>query len=183
MYIKSFLASWLRNWLQNNASWIIALRYGNFWNYREALVHTYGNNAMRAPKLYTEYLNRFNAFIGINTKIKQAPTLPHGLSGIFISNSAKIGKGVIIYHHVTIGSNTVEGSKGYGAPTIEDGVLIGAGAKIIGNLTIGTNSRIGAGCVITKSVPANSVVVMQPPRIIEKDTLKNDFLSNDGNLF
>lgn len=93
------------------------------------------------------------------------------------------GGDIIVYQHVTIGSNTLKGSKNYGAPTIEDGVLIGAGAKIIGNVTIGKNSRIGAGCVVTQSIPANSVVVMQPPRIMVKEGLVNKFVANDGSLF
>ena len=66
-------------------------------------------------------------------------------------------------------------SKRRGAPIIEDGVLIGAGAKIIGSVSIGRNSRIGAGCVVAQDVPPNSVVVMPKPLIIEK----NEELNND----
>ena len=167
-------------WLQNNSPWIIAARYGGFWQYRKHLSERHHSSS---PRLYTVYLNRFNAFIGINAEIPYPPTFPHDLSGVFISQSAKIGKGVIIYHHVTIGSNTVRESKGFGAPVIEDGVLIGAGAKIIGNVTIGKNSRIGAGCVVTRSIPPNSVVVMPQPRVIEKEELSNNFVSNNGSLF
>lgn len=180
MNIRLFVGSWIRTWLQTNSPWIIALRYGDFSKYRQVLQT---RRVSISPRLYTAYLDRFNAFIGINAQIESFPELPHGLCGIFISNSAKIGKNVIIYHHVTIGSNTVRGSKGYGAPVIEDGVLIGAGAKIIGNVTIGRNSRIGAGCVVTRSIPANSVVVMPAPRIIEKESLSNTFISNNGSLF
>lgn len=180
MRLRLVIGAFIRSWLQNNAQWIVALKYGDFWGYREYLTRRHHNVS---PRLYTAYLDRFNAFIGINASIKERPVFPHGLSGIFISNSAKIGADVIIYHHVTIGSNTVKGSKGYGAPTIEDGVLIGAGAKIIGNITIGKNSRIGAGCVLTKSVPANSVVVMPQPRITVKEELTNQFIRNNGSLF
>ena len=181
MNLRLFIGSWVRTWLQHNSPWIIALRYGDFWTYRKML-----NKKPRkiAPRLYTAYLDRFNSFIGINAKFDDDnPILPHGLCGTFISNSSKIGSRVIIYQHVTIGSNATKGSTGYGAPTIEDNVLIGAGAKIIGNVTIGKNSRIGAGCVVTKSVPANSVVVMPSPRIIEKHSLINQFISNNGELF
>lgn len=180
MSLRTFAGSLIRTWLQNNSPWIIALRYGDFWRYRQLLT---GCHRSIAPKIYTAYLDRFNSFIGINARIAGTPVFPHGLCGVFISNSANIGNGVIIYHHVTIGSNTVEGSKGYGAPTIEDGVLIGAGAKIIGNITIGRNSRIGAGCVVTKDIPANAVVVMPQPRIIQKDNRTNHFTSNNGSLF
>lgn len=180
MKLRLFVGCLLRTWLQNNSPWIIALRHGDFWTYRKLLSKQHHNIA---PRIYTAYLDRFNSFIGINATIETPPVFPHGLCGIFISNSAKIGKNVIIYHHVTIGSNAIKDSKGYGAPTIEDGVMIGAGAKIIGNITIGENSRIGAGCVVTKSVPPNSVVVMPQPRIIEKQSLTNHFVSNNGNLF
>lgn len=155
MNLRLFAANYVRSWLERNSPWIIALLYGDFWNYRKSLSQ---KKPRKTPKLYTSYLNRYNAFIGKNALFKGIPTLPHGLSGIFISNSAKIGKNVVIYHHVTIGSNTLKSSKTYGAPTIEDGVMIGAGAKIIGNVNIGKNSRIGAGCVVTESVPQNSVV-------------------------
>lgn len=181
MKLNPFIAIWIRTWLQNNAPWIIALRYGDFWNYRNNLCKRHRNIA---PRLYTAFLDRFNSFIGINASIESPPVLPHGLFGIFISNSAKVGRNVIIYQHVTIGSNTVKGSKGYGAPTIEDNVLIGAGVKIIGNITVGKNSRIGAGCIVTQTIPPNSVVVMTQPRIIKKELLENQYISNkDGNLF
>lgn len=174
------LRCWAGTWLQNNAPWIIVALHGDFWKYRHALTSRPHSSK---PKLYTAYLDRFNAYIGINAQFAGVPVFPHGLSGIFISNSAKIGKDVIIYHHVTIGSNNVRGSKGYGAPVIEDGVLIGAGAKIIGNVTVGKNSRIGAGCVVTRSIPPNSVVVMPQTRVIEKENLSNYFIRNDGSLF
>lgn len=169
-----------KTWIQNNSPWIITCMYGDFWKYRQKI---FTGKSVNTPKLYTAYLDRFNAYIGINASFVEQPTFAHGISGIFISNSAKIGKGVIIYHHVTIGSNTFKESKGYGAPTIEDGVFIGAGAKIIGNVTIGKNSRIGAGCVVTQSVPPNSVVVMPHPKIIAKENLTNIFTINNGSLF
>lgn len=70
--------------------------------------------------------------------------------------------------HVTIGSNTItKGNKG-GAPIIKDNVFIGAGAKVIGNITIGNNVKIGAGCIVVTDIPDNAVVVMHKPRIIIK---------------
>lgn len=180
MNLRNIISSLLRTWLQNNSPWIITLFYGDFWKYRKGLTE---KGISKDPRLYTEHLNRFNAYIGIKADIAKVPTFPHGLSGIFISNSAKLGGDIVIYQHVTIGSNTLTGSKNYGAPTIEDGVLIGAGAKIIGNVIIGKNSRIGAGCIVTRSIPANSVVVMQSPRIIVKEALINKFVANDGTLF
>lgn len=119
--------------------------------------------------IYQRQLLRFNAFIPISTKIEGVPIFPHGLNGIFISSGAVIGKDCVIFHQVTIGSNTLPDSKGQGAPTIGNNVYIGAGAKIIGNVIIGNNVRIGANCVVTKDVPDNTTVVSAPIRLISKD--------------
>lgn len=122
-------------------------------------------------------MNRFGSFVGLETIFESPPFLPHNLHGIFIAETAKIGKDVIIYQHVTIGANQLKGSKNFGSPTIEDGVLIGAGANIIGSVTIGRNSRIGAGCVVTVNVPPNSIIVMPKPNIIQHmHNLKNEFV-------
>ena len=94
--------------------------------------------------------------------------IPHGLSGIFISQGAAIGTGCTIFQQVTVGSNMMRGSRGYGFPTVGNNVYIGAGAKIIGNVHIGDNVRIGANCVVTCDVPDNCTVVCESPRIIQK---------------
>lgn len=107
--------------------------------------------------------------IPVTAEFADMPTLPHGLSGIYISAGAKLGKDCVIFHQVTIGSNTLPGSKNTGFPTIGDNVYIGAGAKIIGNVTIGNNVRIGANCVVTQNIPDNATVVLEKPRIILKD--------------
>ncbi|MBQ2244967.1 MAG: hypothetical protein II320_03900 [Oscillospiraceae bacterium] len=88
------------------------------------------------------------------------PHLPHGLNGIIVSHNAVIGKNCTIFHQVTIG----EGRGG--APVIGHRVLIGAGAKIIGNVHIGDGAKIGAGCIVTQDVPAGATVVAEKPRII-----------------
>ena len=94
--------------------------------------------------------------------------MPHGLYGVFISKDAVIGENCVIFHQVTIGSNSIEGSKHYGAPKIGNNVYIGAGAKIIGGITIGDNVNIGANCIVFSDIPSNSTVVMNAPRIIQK---------------
>lgn len=83
--------------------------------------------------------------------------LPHPF-GIIINRTATIGRNVTIFHQVTIGVNEHHGDLGV-APTIGDNVFIGAGAKIIGPITVGTNVRIGANAVVTKDVPDNATVV------------------------
>lgn len=122
-------------------------------------------------KLYIMKLERqcdlANAFIPYSATIGNNVCFPHGLNGIFISQGANIGEGATIFHQVTIGSNTLKDSKGFGAPTIGKNVYIGAGAKIIGNVVVGNNVRIGANAVITRDIPDNSTVVSANPRIIE----------------
>lgn len=126
--------------------------------------------------LYYRNLEKKGSFIGILAEFKSRPILPHGAVGIFISNGAKIGKNCVIFHQVTIGSNTLSDSKHKGYPTIGDNCYIGAGAKIIGNVTIGDNVRIGANCVVVDDVESNSVVVLNKPRVIKKASLDNTYL-------
>ena len=109
------------------------------------------------------------AGIALGSQIDGLPTFPHGFTGIFISEGAKIGKDCVIFHQVTIGSNTLPGSRGRGCPTIGDNVYIGCGAKIIGNVRIGNNVRIGANCVVTQDVPDNATVVLEKPRVLVRE--------------
>lgn len=87
----------------------------------------------------------------------------------------------MIFQQVTIGSNTITGSKNFGAPIIGDSCYIGAGAKIIGGINIGNNCRIGANCVVTMNIPDNTTVVMNKPVLITRDfPLDNRYRTFDG---
>jgi len=131
----------------------------------------------RKELLYNSYLRVYGSWIGLGAKFDSWPTFVH-FSGVFISNQAHIGKNVVIFHQVTIGSNSTVGSKNQGSPTIGDNVYIGAGAKIIGNCKIGNNCRIGANCIVTKDVPDNCVCVNRGLEIIQKnEELDNTFVS------
>lgn len=77
---------------------------------------------------------------------------------VYISKQAKIGHNCTIYHQVTIGLNDDINSPRYGAPKI--GIYIGAGTKLIGNIKIGDNVKIGANCVCTMDIPKNTTVVL-----------------------
>lgn len=126
----------------------------------------------------TVLLDLKGSFVGSGAKFLGKPIFPHGITGIFISSQAVIGKGCVIFHQVTIGSNTTPDSNKNGSPVIGANCYIGAGAKIIGKVTIGDNVRIGANCVVVKDVPNNSVVVNQPSRVIVKKTEQsNKFLN------
>lgn len=110
--------------------------------------------------------HRHGGYIGNGAKIAAVPSLPHGLHGVYISRYASVGAGCRIYQNVTIGE------VGGRAPRIGDGCFIGAGAQIVGDITIGNNAKIGAGAVVFTDVPDGATVVAQPPRIITKDGRK-----------
>lgn len=91
--------------------------------------------------------------------------IDHGM-GVVVGETAEIGDNVTLYHQVTLGGVNLE--KGKRHPTIEDNVVIGAGAKVLGNITIGRGSRIGANAVVVKSVPPESVVVGVPGQVVAR---------------
>jgi serine O-acetyltransferase len=96
-------------------------------------------------------------------KIGRRLFIDHGL-GVVIGETAIIGDDVTLYQGVTLGGTGKEHGKRH--PTIEDEVVIGSGAKVLGNITVGRNCRIGAGSVVLRSVPENSTVVGVPGHII-----------------
>ena len=107
--------------------------------------------------------HKHGGYIGIDAVIEEIPSLPHGLHGIYISRYSSIGLGCRIYQNVTIGENEKK------APRIGRNCLIGAGAVLIGDISIGDNVKIGAGAVVFSNIPANSTVVSQAPRILIKE--------------
>ncbi len=96
-------------------------------------------------------------------KIGPGLFIDHGM-GVVVGETAEIGPNVTLYHGVTLGGTSL--SKGKRHPTLEDGVVVGAGAKILGAIAIGANSRIGANAVVVKPVPPNSVVVGVPGQVV-----------------
>lgn len=97
--------------------------------------------------------------------------IDHGM-GVVIGETAEIGHNVTMYHGVTLGGTTL--TKGKRHPTIEDNVVIGAGAKVLGAIVIGNNSRIGANAVVVKSVPPDSVVVGVPGQVVHRSLPHTD---------
>ncbi len=95
--------------------------------------------------------------------------IDHG-SGVIIGETAIIGDNVTLYQGVTLGGTGKESGKRH--PTLEDNVMVSAGAKILGSFTIGENSKIGAGSVVLKPVPPNCTVVGVPGRIVKKDNVR-----------
>ena len=92
--------------------------------------------------------------------------IDHGM-GVVIGETAEVGDDVTLYHGVTLGGTTW--NKGKRHPTLENGVVVGAGAKVLGPIVIGENARVGSNAVVTKQVPAGATAVGIPGRIICKE--------------
>ncbi|HSO27663.1 MAG TPA: serine O-acetyltransferase, partial [Anaerolineales bacterium] len=109
----------------------------------------------------TSQVTRFLTGIEIHPGARLGPKffIDHGM-GVVIGETAEVGECVTLYHGVTLGGVSMQ--KGKRHPTLEDNVVVGAGAKVLGAITIGANSRIGANAVVVKDVPPNSVVVGIP---------------------
>lgn len=118
-------------------------------------------------------LGRFFTGIEIHpgAKIGNGFFIDHGM-GVVIGETAIIGDNVLLYQGVTLGGTGKE--KGKRHPTVGDNVVIGAGAKVLGNITISDNSYIGSNAVVIKDVPANSTVVGVPGRITKQEGKKID---------
>jgi serine O-acetyltransferase len=120
------------------------------------------------PARALSQLSRFLSGIEIHpgAKIGRRFFIDHGM-GVVIGETAEVGDDVTIYQGVTLGGTSLNHGKRH--PTICDRVVIGGGAKILGNITIGENCRIGAGSVVLRDVPADSTVVGVPGHIIFRE--------------
>lgn len=101
--------------------------------------------------------------------------IDHG-TGVVIGQTAIIEDDVLIYQGVTLGGVSLIPGKRH--PTIKRGVVIGAGAKILGNITIGENSKVGANSVVVRNVPENSTAIGIPAHVIQKGRDKDPFSHN-----
>ena len=116
---------------------------------------------------FLSHINRFITGIEIHpgARIGRRFFIDHGM-GVVIGETSEIGNDVTIYHGVTLGGTTWRKEKRH--PTVKDRVVIGAGAKVLGPVVIGENSRVGAGSVVIKDVPPNSTVVGVPGKAMAK---------------
>ena len=168
------------------ASWLRRLALGpdadEFWKHYQK----YHAARSRAARLYHSWrCQRIcclrGASIPVRTKILGRITFPHGMAGVFISQDAVIGEGCVIFQQVTIGSNTLPDAKRPGSPSVGRNVYIGAGAKVIGGVTVGDGCRIGANCVVFEDLPADSTAVLPKPRVISHDTpMDNRFIPKNA---
>ncbi|OQA31991.1 MAG: Serine acetyltransferase [Betaproteobacteria bacterium ADurb.Bin341] len=116
------------------------------------------------------FLSQFSRFLtGIEihpgATIGRRFFIDHGM-GVVIGETAEIGDDVTLYHGVTLGGTSW--NKGKRHPTLQNGVVVGAGAQVLGPIVIGENAKIGSNAVVTKPVPAGDTAVGNPARIIDK---------------
>ncbi len=113
------------------------------------------------------YITRIITGIEIHpaSKIGRRFFIDHG-EGVVIGETTEIGDDVLIYQQVTLGGTGKEHGKRH--PTLGNGVIVGAGAKVLGNITLGNNVRVGAGSVVIDNVPDNATVVGVPGRIVQQ---------------
>ncbi|QAY74478.1 serine O-acetyltransferase [Agromyces protaetiae] len=136
------------------------------WTYR--LTHKLWVAGWRLPARLISQLTRFFTGIEIHpgATIGRRFFIDHGM-GVVIGETAIVGDDVMLYHGVTLGGkaprNTPPGTKRH--PTLDDGVTVGAGAKILGDIVVGAWSAVGANAVVTKSAPAHSLVVGVPATV------------------
>jgi serine O-acetyltransferase len=147
----------------------VALTYPGvhaIWAYRFA--HALWSRGARFGARAVSSLARVLTGVDIHPGASLAPGvfIDHAM-GVVIGETAEVGENVTIYQGVTLGGTSL--SRGKRHPTIGAGTIIGAGAKVLGPITIGENSRIGANAVVLKSVPAGSVVVGVPGRITTRN--------------
>jgi serine O-acetyltransferase len=117
---------------------------------------------------FVSHLARFLTGIEIHpaAKFGRGVFIDHGM-GIVVGETAEVGNNVSLLQGVTLGGTSTRREKRH--PTLLDNVTVGAGAKIIGAITVGENSRVGAGSVVVRDVPPNAVVVGVPGRVTSKD--------------
>ncbi|MBI4723773.1 MAG: serine O-acetyltransferase [Rhodomicrobium sp.] len=133
------------------------------------IAHRLWNAGAKFPARFISWLARFltNVDIHPGAKIGRRFFIDHG-AGVVIGETAVVGDDVTLYHGVTLGGTSWR--KGKRHPTIGNGVLAGAGAKILGPVTVGAGARIGANSVVIEDVPEGATVVGIPGRVVrDKD--------------
>jgi serine O-acetyltransferase len=117
---------------------------------------------------FVSHLSRFFTGIEIHPAARIGPGvfIDHGM-GVVIGETAEIGENVTLYQGVTLGGTSLKREKRH--PTLERNVVVGTGGAVIGAITVGAGTRVGAGSVVVRDVPPNSVVVGVPGKVIFRD--------------
>ena len=135
--------------------------------YIHKLAHWFWRRGLRWLGRFTSHLGRFLTGIEIHpgATLGKRFFIDHGM-GVVIGETAEIGDDVTLYHGVTLGGTSW--NKGKRHPTLGNGVVVGAGAKILGPIVVGASAKIGSNAVVVKNVPAGATVVGIPGRIVEE---------------
>ena len=153
-----------RNWLE------VLLAYPGFhalfWH--RLIIHPLHRAGIPVIPRVLSNMSRFFTGIEIHpgAEIGSGLFIDHGM-GVVIGETTEIGRNCTLYQGVTLGGTSLQRGKRH--PTLEDNVIVGAGAGIIGAVVIGAGSKIAAGAVVVKSVPPNCTVVGVPGRVIYQD--------------
>ena len=141
------------------------------------IAHWLYSKGLRFLPRFISALSKFLTVIDIHpaATFGRRVFIDHG-TGVVIGETAIIGDDVIIYQGVTLGGVSLEHGKRH--PTIKKGAVLGAGAKILGNIIIGENSKIGANSVVVKEVPDCSTAIGIPAHVIEKGRCQDPFMHN-----
>lgn len=154
--------------------WEVLFTYPGFHallSYR--IAHFLWEGGLKGLARFVSHLARFLTGIEIHpgAKIGRRFFIDHGM-GVVIGETTEIAADVTIYQGVTLGGTSLRKEKRH--PTVEDFVIIGAGATVLGPVTIGRNSKIGSGSVVVNQVPPNSTVVGIPGRVVQGEGVRVD---------
>jgi serine O-acetyltransferase len=141
--------------------------------YIHRLAHWFWGRGLRWFGRFTSHVGRLLTGIEIHpaAKIGSCVFIDHGM-GVVIGETAEVGDGCTIYQGVTLGGTSLyRGTKRH--PTLGPGVVVGAGAKVLGGFEVGAGARIGSNAVVVKAVPAGASVVGIPGKIIEDPSAKH----------
>ncbi|HMX31331.1 MAG TPA: serine O-acetyltransferase [Leptospiraceae bacterium] len=127
------------------------------------------------------YIARFLTGIDIHpgAKIASGIMIDHGM-GVVIGETAEIGTGCLIYQGVTLGGTGKESGKRH--PTLKENVVVGSGAKVLGNIILENNVRVGAGSVVMRDVPANCTVVGIPGGVVKSEEKNSEHMLDHGQM-
>ncbi|MCB4743437.1 MAG: serine O-acetyltransferase [Sulfurovum sp.] len=176
--IKEDFANVKRNDPALRSTFELFFNYPGLWAllfYR--IAHWFYQKGLRFIPRLISALGMFLTMVDIHpaAKFGRRVFIDHGV-GVVIGETTIIGNDVLIYQQVTLGG--VSTNQGKRHPTIENNVVLGAGAKILGNITIGENSKVGANSVVVKDVPSNSTAIGIPARVLKRGHDQNPLSHN-----
>ncbi|MDQ6929884.1 MAG: serine O-acetyltransferase [Candidatus Eremiobacteraeota bacterium] len=151
-------------------SWVdVVLSYPGFHAITaHRMIHVLARAQIPVLPRFLAHINRFITGIEIHpaARIGQGFFIDHGM-GVVIGATAEVGDNVTLYQGVTLGGTSLSHGKRH--PTLGNNVVVGAGASVLGAITVGNNSRIGGGSVVVRDVPPNATVVGVPARVVLQD--------------